>query len=80
VPIFAVTNDPVTHRLLAAVCGVLPVLSEGVEVNFVSLSALGLSSVRVSGSADVGALVAITAGFPFHEAGSTNNLRLERRQ
>jgi pyruvate kinase len=78
VPIFAVTTDPVTHRQLAAVWGVRPVLAEGIEVTYEALSAFGLRTVRDSGAAEVGALVAITAGFPFHESGSTNNLRLER--
>ena len=31
-----------------------------------------------AGVGEPGASVAITAGFPFHESGSTNNMRLDR--
>ena len=78
VPVFAVTTDPVTDRQLAAVWGVRPVLATGVQVTYEALSRFGLEKVRESGVGESGALVAITAGFPFHESGSTNNLRLER--
>lgn len=78
VPVFAVTTEPSTYRQLAAVWGVRPVLAEGVEVNYERLSEYGRRHVVESGVGEIGASVAITAGFPFHESGSTNNMRLDR--
>jgi pyruvate kinase len=78
VPVFAVTTDARTYRQLAAVWGVRPVLAEGVEVSYEALAAYGCEQVRVSGVGDPGTTVVITAGFPFHESGSTNTMRLER--
>jgi pyruvate kinase len=78
VPVFAVTTDPATYSQLAAVWGVRPVLAEGVEVSYSALSAFGMDRVKESGVGEPGASVAITAGFPFHESGSTNNMRLDR--
>lgn len=78
VPIFAVTTDPATYRQLGAVWGVRPVLAAGVDVTYEALSEFGRETVRRSGVAEVGASVPITAGFPFHESGSTNDMRLDR--
>jgi pyruvate kinase len=78
VPVFAVTTEPSTYRQLAAVWGVKPVLAQGVDVTYESLSAVGRRAVIEAGVGEPGASVAITAGFPFHESGSTNNMRLER--
>jgi pyruvate kinase len=78
VPIFAVTTDPQTYRQLGAVWGVRPVLAEDVDVTYEALSEFGRETVRRSGIAEVGASVPITAGFPFHESGSTNDMRLDR--
>lgn len=78
VPVFAVTTEVSTYRQLAAVWGVCPVLAEGQDVNYESLSAFGRKAVVESGLAEKGASVPITAGFPFHESGSTNDMRLDR--
>jgi pyruvate kinase len=78
VPVFAVTTDPSTYRQLSAVWGVKPVLAVDEEVTYESLAALGRKAVIDAGVGEPGASVAITAGFPFHESGSTNNMRLER--
>jgi pyruvate kinase len=78
VPVFAVTTEPSTYRQLTAVWGVWPVLAEGVEVTYEALSAFGREAVVESGAGERGTSVAITAGFPFHESGSTNNMRLDR--
>jgi len=78
VPVFAVTTELATYRQLAAVWGVHPVLAEGVEVTYEALSEYGRRVVRETGVGEAGASVAITAGFPFHESGSTNNMRLDR--
>ena len=78
VPVFAVTTEIDTYRQLAAVWGVRPVLAAGVEVNYETLSAYGRRAVVESGLGETGASVPITAGFPFHESGSTNDMRLDR--
>ena len=78
VPVFAVTTEPATYRQLAAVWGVRPVLADQVEVSYTSLAEYGCEQVRRSGVGEPGSTVVITAGFPFHESGSTNTMRLER--
>ncbi len=78
VPVFAVTTDSATYRQLASVWGVRPILAEGLDDTYGSLAAFGREKVRDSGVGEVGASVAITAGFPFHESGATNNMRLDR--
>jgi pyruvate kinase len=78
VPVFAVTTEPATYRQLAAVWGVRPVLAEGIEVTYEALSEYGKQTVVESGVGEHGASIAITAGFPFHESGSTNMMRLDR--
>jgi len=78
VPVFAVTTELATYRQLAAVWGVHPVLAEGIDVTYEALSEYGRRMVREAGVGESGASVAITAGFPFHESGSTNNMRLDR--
>lgn len=78
VPVFAVTTEPATYRQLAAVWGVRPVLAEATEVSYTALSEFGKKAVVEAGVGENGASIAITAGFPFHESGSTNNMRLDR--
>lgn len=78
VPVFAVTTDAATCRQLAAVWGVRPALADEVEVSYTALAEFGCEQVRASGVGDPGATVVITAGFPFHQSGSTNTMRLER--
>jgi pyruvate kinase len=77
VPVFAVTTDPATYRQLGAVWGVRPVLAEGMEISYSTLAAYGMEKVKESGVGEAGSSIAITAGFPFHESGSTNNMRLD---
>ena len=78
VPVFAVTTEPATYRQLAAVWGVRPVLAEATEVSYTALSEFGKKALIDAGVGEKGASIAITAGFPFHESGSTNNMRLDR--
>jgi pyruvate kinase len=78
VPVFAVTTDPATYRQLPAVWGVRPELAQGVEVSYEGLAAFGRSRVLAAGLGEPGAAVVVTSGFPFHEAGTTNTMRLER--
>lgn len=79
VPIFAVTTEKATWLQLAAVWGISPVLvPESVAVTYEALSEFGMQAVVEAGVGEKGASVAIAAGFPFHESGSTNNMRLDR--
>lgn len=77
VPIFAVTTDPATHRQLAAVWGVVPVLAETEDVNYDTLTDIGKRAIRGSGVGQPGDPILITAGFPFHQSGTTNAMRVE---
>jgi pyruvate kinase len=78
VPVFAVTTDPRTHRQLPAVWGVRPQLAQGLEDSYEALAAFGRARVLESGVGEPGASIVVTAGFPFHEAGTTNTMRIER--
>jgi pyruvate kinase len=78
VPVFAVTTDPATFRQLSTVWGVRPVLASDVEISYEGLTAFGRQCVIDSGVGEPGAAVAVTAGFPFNQSGSTNTMRLER--
>jgi pyruvate kinase len=78
VPIFAVTTERRTYRQLAPVWGVTPVLASEVEVNYESLRDFGRRAIIEAGVGTPGDTVVVTAGFPFHQAGSTNTLRVER--
>lgn len=78
-PIFAVTTEKSTWLQLAAVWGIRPVLvPDSVAVTYEALSEFGMQAVVDAGVGEKGASVAIAAGFPFHESGSTNNMRLDR--
>ena len=77
VPVFAVTTDRATYRQLSMVWGVQPVLAENIEVSYNSLTAFGLESVLSSGVGEAGTVIPVTAGYPFHQSGSTNTMRLE---
>jgi len=77
VPVFAVTTDRATYRQLSMVWGVQPVLAENIEISYNSLTAFGLESVLSSGVGKAGAVIPVTAGYPFHQSGSTNTMRLE---
>ena len=77
VPIFAVTTEATTYRGLAAVWGVVPVLADTDDVNYDTLTAIGKKAIRLSGTGQAGDPILITAGFPFHESGTTNAMRVE---
>ncbi len=77
VPIFAVTTDPGIYRQLAAVWGVRPLLSQEEEVSYEALTAFGKRAIRDAGAGSPGDSVLVTAGFPFHQPGTTNTMRVE---
>ncbi len=78
VPIFAVCTEPRTFRQLAPVWGVWPTLATGVPVNYSALSDYGREAVVRAGVGRRGDSVVVTAGYPFHERGSTNTMRVEQ--
>ncbi len=77
VPIFAVCTDPRTYRQLTAVWGVWPLLSLQEEVSYDSLSEFGRRQILEAGQGEAGDPIVITAGFPFHQPGTTNTMRVE---
>jgi len=77
VPLFAVTTDQKTCRQLSAVWGVESLLAEEVEVSYEALTHFGKKAILASGLGVPGDSVVVTAGFPFHQAGSTNTMRVE---
>ena len=78
VPIFAVTTDPRTYCQLSAVWGVRPVLAPELDVSYESLTAFGNEAILESGIGSSDDSIVVTAGFPFHQTGTTNTLRVER--
>jgi pyruvate kinase len=75
--VFAVTTDAFTYRQLAAVWGVHPELAQVADVTYESLTAFGRERVLESGAGEPGAAIVVTAGYPFHQAGATNTMRIE---
>jgi pyruvate kinase len=78
VPIVAVTTDPRTYKQLAAVWGIYPILAEGVEVTYPIISSLGKNAILEQSLGKPGDVIVVTSGYPFHESGTTNTLRLEQ--
>ncbi len=77
VPILAVTTDPRTWSQLAPVWGVRPLLAGETEVSYEALRDFGRRAILEAGIGAPGDSVVVTAGFPFHEPGTTNTLRVE---
>jgi pyruvate kinase len=78
VPVFAVTTDLATYRQLAAVWGVRPILAETEEVSYDALSTFGKREILRARLGEEGDPIVVTAGFPFHQPGTTNTMRVER--
>jgi pyruvate kinase len=77
VPIFAVTTDAKTWRELAAVWGVWPVLARDVAVSYEALTEFGKRTILDAGVGEPGDSILVTAGYPFHQTGTTNTMRVE---
>lgn len=77
VPILGVCDDERTWRQLALVWGVVPVLYEEPEPSYESWLAFANNYLIKQRIAHPGQRVAVTAGVPFHVAGTTNMLRVE---
>jgi pyruvate kinase len=76
VPIIAVTDQVKTWRQLALVWGVEPVLCTE-EINYENMLAVARQHLFRHRIAEPGQRVVVTAGIPFHVAGTTNMLRIE---
>ena len=76
-PIFAVCTEPLVFRQLRAVWGVTPILANVTEVSYESLWLFAREAMLAAGTGREGDTVVVTAGYPFHTAGSTNTMRVE---
>jgi pyruvate kinase len=76
VPILGVTDQVATWRQLALVWGVHPVMCEA-EINYENMLAIARRYLLGTRMAEPGQRVVVTAGIPFHVAGTTNMLRVE---
>jgi pyruvate kinase len=77
VPILGVTDNVRTYHQLALVWGVEPVLFEG-EVGYDNMLEAARQCAFEQGFAKAGDRIVVTAGVPFHVAGTTNYLRVEQ--
>jgi pyruvate kinase len=76
VPILAITDQVSTWRQLALVWGVSPVMCE-TEVSYENMLAVAREYLLSRRMAEPGQRIVVTAGIPFHVAGTTNMLRIE---
>jgi pyruvate kinase len=76
VPILGVTDQLATWRQLSLVWGVHPVMCED-EVSYESMLAVAREYLLSRRMAEPGQRIVVTAGIPFHVAGTTNLLRIE---
>ncbi len=76
VPILGVCDDPVTWRQLALVWGVYPALYPG-EPTYEGMLEFAREQLLKQRIAKKGERFVVTAGIPFHVAGTTNMLRVE---
>ncbi|MEN8143703.1 MAG: pyruvate kinase [Gemmatimonadota bacterium] len=77
VPILAVTDQERTYRQLALVWGVVPILVQGDEINYDTLLSGACDYALEAGLGDSGERFIVTAGVPFHVAGTTNMMKIE---
>jgi pyruvate kinase len=76
VPILGVTDDERTWRQLALVWGVQPVLFKD-EPGYEAMLDCARRYLLENRMAKSGQRIIVTAGIPFHVAGTTNMLRVE---
>ncbi len=76
VPIVAVTPEADTHRALALVWGVTPVLVDHVP-NYEAMLHVARAQLLAQGLVSPGDRVVVTAGVPFDMPGTTNLLKIE---
>ncbi len=78
VPIIAVCTEALVYRQLWGVWGVQPFLADSDEVTYDQLLKVARNATISTGVGEPGESVVVTAGSPFHTAGSTNTMRVER--
>ncbi|NLE96047.1 MAG: pyruvate kinase [Dehalococcoidia bacterium] len=78
-PVLAITTSERVLRRLALVWGLTPVLTEEYQ-SMEELYAKGSDLARMSGVAQPGDIVVMTAGIPFAVAGNTNILKIHQIQ
>jgi pyruvate kinase len=78
IPVFAICNDPFVSQQLAPVWGVHPICWADEDVTYEALTEFGRKAVLDAGYGRPGDYVVVTAGVPFHIAGSTNTMRIEQ--
>jgi pyruvate kinase len=76
VPILGVTDQNKTWRQLSLVWGVHPVMCD-LEVNYENMLGIARDYLLRNRLAQPGQRIVVTAGIPFHVAGTTNMLRIE---
>jgi pyruvate kinase len=76
VPILGVTDQNKTWRQLSLVWGVHPVMCD-LEVNYENMLGIAREYLLRQRIAEPGQRIVVTAGIPFHVAGTTNMLRIE---
>jgi pyruvate kinase len=77
VPILAVTDQERTYRQLALVWGVVPILVQGDEINYETLLSAACKHALEAAIGNSGERFIVTAGVPFHVAGTTNMMKIE---
>ena len=75
-PIIAISPDPQTLKTLCLVWGVYPVMVKSLQSTDVMLRVAQEKAVKL-GFVKSGDLVAITAGLPLHQAGTTNMITVK---
>jgi len=78
VPIIAVCTHSLVYRQLWGVWGVRPFLADSSEVTYEHMFEVAREAALETGVGKPGDAVVVTAGHPFHTAGSTNTMRVER--
>ena len=77
VPILAITDQERTYRQLALVWGVRAVRYTGESVSYEDMLSCARSFLLEHALAEPGQRIVVTAGVPFHVAGTTNMMRVE---
>lgn len=75
-PILAITDNVETARRLNLVWGVRTFIDKKVFAKFDNLEVVARGFARISGCANEGEYVVVTAGYPFGKVGSTNVLHI----
>jgi pyruvate kinase len=78
VPIIAVCTEPMVYRQLWSVWGTHLFLADPDEVTYDQLLEVARDAALEAGLGEPGDSIVVTAGSPFHTAGSTNTMRVER--